>query len=92
MAAEIGALLDGTGLLQVRVSAGAGRDAVAACGDRLAVRVTAPAEGGRANAAVIRLIARALGCPKSALELVRGAAARDKVFRVRDQPPAGRRT
>ena len=41
-------------------------------------------EGGKANAAVQKLLAKALGIAKSRLVLVRGATARDKVFRVED--------
>ena len=46
------------------------------------VRVTVPPEGGRANAAVAELLARALGVPKGRLELLRGGKARVKVWRV----------
>ena len=44
--------------------------------------MTAPAEGGKANRAVTKLLAGALGVPKSRLTLVRGTTARDKVFRL----------
>lgn len=83
MAGEIAALVDPNGLLHVRVTPGASRDALAIDGDRLAVRVTAVAEGGKANVEVQKLVARAMGCAKSELELVRGATARDKVFALR---------
>mgnify|MGYP002653798025 CR=1 FL=1 len=46
------------------------------------VRVTAAPEDGRANAAVRKLLARALGIAPSRLTLVGGATARDKLFRV----------
>ena len=49
----------------------------------LHVRVTAPPLDGRANEAVCRLLAAALGVAPSTVELVRGAAARDKLFRLR---------
>ena len=45
--------------------------------------VTTVPENGKANAAVLKLLSKALGVPKSRLELVRGATARDKLFRVR---------
>ena len=68
--------------LSLRVTPRAKVNAVTLTGDGLAVRVTAAPEDGKANAAVLKLLARALGVPKSRLEIVRGAAARDKVVRV----------
>lgn len=47
------------------------------------VRVTAPAEDGKANAAVCRVLAKALGVPKSAVTVVRGHTARHKQLEVR---------
>ncbi len=47
------------------------------------VYVTTVPEDGKANAAVIKLLAKAIGVAKSDLELVRGAAGRVKVFWVR---------
>jgi len=51
-------------------------------GDVLRVYVTVVPEDGKANAAVLKLLAKALGVPKSRLEIVRGHTARDKVVRV----------
>jgi uncharacterized protein YggU (UPF0235/DUF167 family) len=48
----------------------------------LRVRVTAAPDGGEANRAVAVLLADALRVPRSRIALVRGAAARDKLFRV----------
>jgi uncharacterized protein YggU (UPF0235/DUF167 family) len=48
----------------------------------LRVRVTAVPDGGAANRAVAVLLAAALRVPRSSIALVRGAAARDKLFRV----------
>jgi len=45
--------------------------------------VTAAPEGGEANRAVVVLLAEAFGVAPSRIELVRGAASRDKLFRVR---------
>jgi uncharacterized protein YggU (UPF0235/DUF167 family) len=52
--------------------------------DGLVVRVwvTAPPEDGKANAAVLKLLAKALGLPKSALTVAQGAASRDKLIRI----------
>ena len=54
----------------------------------LLVRVTAPPVDGRANDAVCRLLAEALGVRPSRLAIVRGDRARDKVVAVEglDQP------
>lgn len=46
------------------------------------VYVTTVPEGGKATAAVIAALAKAIGIPKSRLELIRGETARDKTFRV----------
>lgn len=51
-------------------------------GDELRVYVTTVPEDGKANVAVQKLLAKALGIPKSRLRLVRGQTARDKVFVV----------
>ena len=48
------------------------------------IAVSAPAEDGKANAAVIEALARALGVAKSRLTLIRGATSRDKVIRLQD--------
>jgi uncharacterized protein YggU (UPF0235/DUF167 family) len=46
------------------------------------VRVTAPPLEGRANAALVRLIARRAGVAKGRISLVRGGRSRDKLIRV----------
>ena len=70
-------------LLPVRVQPRAGRDEVVGWrAGALRVRVTAAPEGGQANRAVIALLARALGVSPTSVELVRGAASRDKLFGV----------
>lgn len=78
------ALADTDGRLQVRVSPCASADAVAlpASGGAIAVRTTAPPEDGKANEAVLRLLAKALDRPVSSLELVRGATSRNKLIQL----------
>ena len=69
--------------LRVRVQPRASRDEVA--GERagaLLVRLTAAPVEGQANAALLRLLARRLGLPASALEILRGGRDRDKLVRV----------
>lgn len=65
-----------------RVTPRARRTAIEAAGEGFRIAVTAPPEDGRANAAVADVLARALGVAPSRLTLLRGAASRDKVFRL----------
>jgi uncharacterized protein (TIGR00251 family) len=51
-------------------------------GEALAVSVTAAPEDGKANAAVIALLAKALDVAKSAINVTQGAAARRKTIHV----------
>jgi uncharacterized protein YggU (UPF0235/DUF167 family) len=70
--------------LAVYVTPRAGADAVDGWrGSELALRVTAAPDGGKANAAVCKLVAGALGVPKSAVQVARGHAARHKVLEIR---------
>ena len=48
-------------------------------GDAWKLRVAAPPEGGKANEAVLRLLADELELPRASLMLVSGHSARDKV-------------
>jgi uncharacterized protein YggU (UPF0235/DUF167 family) len=48
----------------------------------LRVRVSAVPDKGKANAAVVALLARALGVPKSAVSVVSGETARLKTIAV----------
>lgn len=54
---------------------------------RLTVYVREPAVDGKANAAVIRVLAEHFGVPRSRVELASGAGARIKRFRI-ELPPA----
>lgn len=66
----------------VRVTPKASRNAVVAAEGAIRVYVTVVPEDGKANDAVVKLLAKALGVPKSRLQLLRGATSRDKVFRI----------
>ena len=69
-------------LLSVRVQPRARQDEVVGWqGDALRVRVTAPPIDGRANDAVVVLLAEAFRVPRSSIELVSGATSRTKLFR-----------
>ena len=70
-------------LVQIRVVPRASRDEIVGFnGEVLKVRVTAPPEGGRANEALLLLLAERFGCPRSVLTLVRGQRSREKLVRV----------
>lgn len=69
--------------ITARVTPRGGRDAVTLDeAGGIHVRVTAPLEDGKANAATRKLLARALGIAPTRLTLTGGATARDKTFRV----------
>ena len=70
--------------VHLKVVPGASREGLAGrYGDRLKLRVTAPPESGKANKAVLALLARALALPKGQLALVRGAGMPLKTVAVR---------
>ncbi len=52
-------------------------------GESLRVRLTAPPVGGKANEALRGFLARRLGVPKDAVEILSGHTSRHKVVRVR---------
>jgi hypothetical protein len=69
--------------LNVKVVPGASRSGLAGwLGDSLKVRVAAPPEQGKANAAVENLIAAALGLPKGSARIVMGAGSPRKVVEI----------
>ena len=49
---------------------------------RIKIAVTAPPVDGEANAAVIELVAKSFGVPRSAVEVIAGASSRRKTIRV----------
>jgi uncharacterized protein (TIGR00251 family) len=69
--------------LRVRVTPRSSRDEVVRWREGvLWVRVQAPPVGGRANRALVRLLAGVLDLPPSAVEVVRGQRGREKTVRV----------
>ncbi len=71
--------------LTVRAQPGASRSEVVGWqGGTLRVRVQAPPLEGRANAAVVELLAKALGVPRRSVRIERGETSREKVIAVDD--------
>jgi uncharacterized protein len=69
--------------VRLRVSPGARRsELVGRHGDGWKVRVTAPPEDGRANEAVLDLLAECLDLPRRSLSIVSGHTAREKVVQL----------
>lgn len=75
-------------LLRLRVTPNAGRDAIegfetlADGTEVLRIRVSAVPDKGKANSAVIALLAKALHVPKSSLSITSGETARLKTVRL----------
>jgi uncharacterized protein YggU (UPF0235/DUF167 family) len=80
--------------IKVHAHPGARRDAVeglraeADGGVALKVGVRAAPEDGKANAAIVKLLAAEWGVPKSALRLLAGATDRRKSFHLAGEPEA----
>ncbi len=51
---------------------------------RIRVYVTVVAEAGKANEMVLKLLAKALKLPKSALTILRGELSQDKIIKIRN--------
>ena len=69
--------------LLLKVVPGSSRDCVAGwLGETLKVRVRAPAERGKANAAVEEIVARTLGVPKECVRIVAGKTSGRKIVEI----------
>ncbi len=67
--------------LSVRVTPNSSKNAVISeHGDRLAVKLTAPAVEGKANKSLLKLIGKKLGVPPSSINIIRGHSSREKVL------------
>jgi uncharacterized protein (TIGR00251 family) len=77
---------DGVGwLLAVRVQPNASVTAIAGeHGDELKVRLAAPPVDGKANAELVRFLAKTLGVPRAAVTIARGETGRSKSVRIRE--------
>lgn len=81
-ASALRALADGEGRLAVRVTPGARSESVEIAEGRVLVKVRTKPEDGKASAAVLELLAQALGVAPSKVEMLRGATSREKLFRI----------
>jgi zinc protease len=68
--------------IEVRVVPRAGRDEVKEDGEKLKIYLTAPAEDGRANQALIRVLAEHLGVKKSMIIIKKGLRSRQKLIKI----------
>ncbi len=67
----------------MHVQPGAKRSEIAGLhGDRLKIRIAAPAMDGRANDALVAFVAAALGIPKRSVSVAAGERSRDKLLAV----------
>lgn len=80
--ADLQALAVSGAEISLRVTPRASRNALRYEAGQIRVMVTTVPEDGKATAAVQALLAQALGVAKTRLTLLRGVAARDKVFRL----------
>ena len=75
--------MEKTTRLPVKVVPGSSRDAIAGwLGETLKVRVSAPAERGKANAAVEAILAEALGVSKNSARVIRGKTSSRKIVEI----------
>jgi uncharacterized protein YggU (UPF0235/DUF167 family) len=75
--------------LRLRVSPGGSRAAVLGRqGDAWKIRVTEAPERGRANEAVLRLLADTLALPRGSVTLVSGHGGREKIVELTGMGPA----
>ena len=72
--------------VELRVQPRARRTALETTGDTLKAAVTAPPENGKANDAVIALLAGEWRLPKSVFSVIKGASARNKTLSVAGEP------
>jgi uncharacterized protein (TIGR00251 family) len=81
---------DGAVTVDVVVQPRAAREGIGpVVGDRLKVAVNAPPVDGKANEAVVRVLAAAVGVARGAVEIVRGETGRRKTVRIRGITLAG---
>src|SRR5437016_7982800 len=74
--------------LTVKVVPGPSRDRIVGLlGDALKIQLAAPPERGKANAALVRLLAARLGIPERQIAVVRGTSNPRKTIRIQGMTP-----
>jgi uncharacterized protein (TIGR00251 family) len=68
--------------IKVRVMPNSGREGVEKQGEEYIVRVKAPPQEGKANEAVLKLIASHLKVPRSSVKIVSGLTGRHKIIEI----------
>ena len=74
--------------VDLRVQPRARRAALGLSDGALKAQVTAPPEDGKANAAVIALLAEQWRLPRSSFDVIKGQTARAKTVRIAGEPAA----
>jgi len=69
-------------LLNIRVVPRAKKTLIKQEGTSLKIYVSAPAEDGRANKAVIKLLSEHFKIPKSKIKIIKGKKSREKIISV----------
>ena len=86
--------VDGGVVFALRLTPKGGRDAVegwtqgADGREHLKARVSVAPEDGKANAALIALLAKTLGLPKSSIRIAAGETSRQKTIAIKSDSPA----
>jgi uncharacterized protein len=76
--------------IDVLARPGASRTAVVRVDSRgIVIEIAAPADKGKANAELVRFIAKLAGVARDSIEIVRGEASRSKAIRIATADPAG---
>ncbi len=70
--------------ITIRAHPNAKKNAVKVEGRTVNIWITAPARDGRANRAIVELLARVLGIKKSQVRIIRGEKSREKIIEVPD--------
>ncbi len=79
---------DGAVSFEVKVAPRASKSEIVGIeGDALKVRLKAPPVEGKANEALVKFLADALGVSRSAVEIVSGHTSRKKVVRIKGTTP-----
>jgi hypothetical protein len=81
---DLGYLVQANNPFEVIVTPKASSNRIVLDAKDIRVYVTTVPEDGKATAAVIKLLSKAIGVPKSKLKLLRGATSKRKFFQIED--------